>query len=420
MKKVVTLASLLAVAACSGGQGNPGAGTPPLPDLDIPFMPTPVEDAFYAPPNPLPEVAPGTVLKSREATFAPGGVPLPHPAWQLQYMSRDKDGRPQAAIATVVQPLVPRQGGPVLLSYQFAINSAGLKCAPSHQVTGGRDNSNSQLEALIYVPEVLALGWTLVFPDHLGPTSSVAIGGLAAPIVLDGIRAALAHEPAGLAGDAPVGMMGYSGGALATTWAAALQPDHAPELNIVGVAAGGLPADVETTVKAFDGSTSFDIAFAAIISANRVFPQLLPPGLLNEKGLQAAESVKDGCVGDTTDGSPAPSGRFADYVTVADLFATPGALEVLPQLKLPQPGAVPTAEIYFYHQTLDQLAPVGPVDAVVEAWCAAGTRIHYFKDTTGEHYAGAGTSVPTEWLYLRSRFENSATATVPAGTVSCN
>ena len=415
-------ACLLLLSACSGGSidasSTERAGATAA---AMAYPPTPDADPFYGQPAVLPEVPPGTILNARAVQFAPLGLPLPNPAWQLQVMSTDLHGRPQAAIITVVKPLLPSPTGrKPLLSYQFAINSAGLQCAPSRQVTGSRSNLNSQLETLEYLPLLLTQGWTLVFPDHLGPTSSVAVGRIAAPIVLDGIRAALRFEPLALEGDdTPVGLIGYSGGALATTWAAALQPTYAPELNLLAVAAGGLPANLESTVQSFENTAAFGIAFAAVISVNRVFPQLLPPGLLTAQGERLAEAVKDGCLGATTDGSPEPSGQLSDYTTVSDVYATPGAREVLPQLNLPQPGEVPATELYFYHQRFDQLARVGGADAVVDAWCAAGTRIHYFKDLTGEHYAGAVTSVPTEYLYLISRFAG-LPAVVPPTTRTCN
>ena len=394
-------------------------GQPRLPKLG-PFLPTPDADPFYAQPQPLPDVPPGTILNSRSVTFAPFGVPLPNPAWQLQYMSADMHGRPQAAVATVVQPLVPSPLGKALLSVQFAVNSPGLKCAPSHQVTGSRENSNSQLEALHYLPDVTLWGWTVIFPDHLGPTSSVAVGRIAAPIVLNGIRAALQFEPLGLSADTPVGLMGYSGGGLATSWAAALQPKIAPELNIVGAAIGGLPANLEATARAFDGDPIlFPVMFGAVLSVNRVFPQLVPLGLLNDKGLAMAEKVKDGCLGDTSDGSPGPTGQLSDYTTVEDPYATPGAREVLPQLNLPQPGEAPVTDVYLYHETFDQVCPVAEVEKVAAAWCKAGTRVHLFKSVTGEHLAGAATAVPSQYLYLLSRFAGQ-TALLPPGTASCN
>ena len=34
----------------------------------------------------------------------------------------------------------------------------------------------------------------------------------------------------------PTGMLGYSGGSIATEWASELAPSYAPELNIIGAA----------------------------------------------------------------------------------------------------------------------------------------------------------------------------------------
>src|SRR5262249_46318743 len=117
-------AALLAGCNDSGSSASGSAGgtisAPPF----RPYMPTPDADSFYAQPNPMAHVPPGTILNSREVQFAPLGIPLPNPAWQLQYMSRDMRGNPQAAIATVVQPLVPAAtGNKPLVSLQFAENS---------------------------------------------------------------------------------------------------------------------------------------------------------------------------------------------------------------------------------------------------------------------------------------------------------
>jgi len=268
---------------------------------------------------------------------------------------------------------------------------------------------------------VLALGWTLIFPDHLGPTSSVAVGRIAGPIVLDGIRAAKSFEALGLAADSPVGLIGYSGGGVATAWAAGLQPQYAPELELAGVAIGGIPANLEVTAKAFDGDpVFFPVMFGAVLSINRVFPQLVPPGLLTEEGVQVSESVKDGCLGNTTDGSGGPSGQMADYAAVEDIYATPGARDVLPKISLPQADIAPVADIYFYHQAADQLAPFAEMQKVADDWCAKGTPVHVFKDYTGEHIAGAGTAVPSQLLYLLSRFSGAATPVLLPGTQNCN
>ena len=60
---------------------------------------------------------------------------------------------------------------------------------------------------------------------------------------LDGIRAALGAERLGLSPSAPVALWGYSGGGLATAWAAELCADYAPELDIVWAVLGSPVGD---------------------------------------------------------------------------------------------------------------------------------------------------------------------------------
>ena len=61
--------------------------------------------------------------------------------------------------------------------------------------------------------------------------------------------------------------MGYSGGSLASGWAAALQPDYAPELsrNLLGVALGGFITNVTATVEATDDTIFAGIAANVLV-----------------------------------------------------------------------------------------------------------------------------------------------------------
>lgn len=413
----------LCLSGCGASSEAPTGGSGAEAAKRAPYLPTPDPDPFYAQPLPLPPLPAGTVLRSREVRFAPLGLPLPYPAWQLQYLSTDLHGRPQAQTAVVVQPLTPALGGTrPLLSYHFFTDSLGLQCQPTRQVTGSLANRDTQVETLEYLPQLLAFGWTLIFPDYQGPDAAFGVGRVYAPIILDGIRAAESFEPLGLAGvETPVGMMGYSGGAIATGWAAALQPRYAPELNLVGVAAGGLPANLEASFPAFEAAASnFKLAFGMLIGINRAYPQLLPPGLLNAAGERSAEAMKDGCSGATTDGSAAPTGHYSDYLSVEDFYATPGARQVFPQLDLKQAGVAPSADVYLYHGENDELVPIAETAALVAHWCAAGTRVHFQRASTGNHTTGGALAVPGQWLYLLSRFAGTETPVLPPGTESCN
>jgi hypothetical protein len=397
----------------------------PEPAVGVPYPSAPHTDPFYKAPDPLPDVPAGTILNSRAITFAPLlGQPMPNPAWQLQFLSHDAHGRPIAAIATVVKPTEAPTGESSLLAYQFGEDGLSLECAPSRTLAGAMKNVVSQAEGGFPL-EGLKKGWTLVYPDHEGPDAAYGVGRLAGHITLDSIRAALRFSELGLSSSTQVGMWGYSGGAIATAWAASLQNSYAPELNIVAVASGGTPADLIGVARNAESNPItnalfFNLVFSAIQGINRVYPNLVTP-VLNEKGKAAYESMKDGCLGFTTDGSPVPRGKFSDYTTDAEPFNSEGALEIAPLITLPQPGETPVANTYVFHAINDELIPIKGTDVMVDAWCKTGAHVSYYRGDRGEHALFMLREMPTSALsYLEGRFNGSAVDVLPEGTEVCN
>jgi hypothetical protein len=428
MDRSLTAALFFVAVALSGCSASNDPANPPSSNANeaetVLFAPTPDTDAFYAAPDPLPDVSAGTILKSRSITFAPQfGIPKDNPAWQLQFLSHDVNGRPIAAIATVVKPLTPAAGTMPLLAYQFAEDALASRCAPSHSLAGSMDDPVSQQEAGNAL-QGLDLGWTLVFPDHEGSYSEYAAGRIAGQITLDSIRAALSFQELGLLADTPVAMWGYSGGAVATAWAASLQHSYAPELNIVAVASGGTPADLIGIAKNADtnpvtNSLFFNLVLSAVFGINRAYPDLITP-VLNDQGKAAAEAMKDGCLGSTDGTAPIPKGHFADYSTTPDPLNSAGAQDVAPLITLPQPGEAPVADTFVYHSSQDELIPVAGVDAMVSAWCGAGSHVSYYRPSGGGHAVFSLTTPSTALAYLIGRLSNSPVDVVPDGTQTCN
>lgn len=91
--------------------------------------------------------------------------------------------------------------------------------------------------------------------DYQGPNSAFSAGRLEGRAVLDSVRATLAFSTLRLAKDVKVGLWGYSGGGIAMGWASALQPQYAPELNIVGAAHGGTPTNLTATTEFLEGTS---------------------------------------------------------------------------------------------------------------------------------------------------------------------
>lgn len=78
------------------------------------------------------------------------------------------------------------------------------------------------------------------------------------------------------------GLMGYSGGAIASNWAAALAPSYAPEVNdkLVGFAEGGLFVAPMHNLKYVDGSLVWSgVIPMAIIGVSRSYDIDLQPYL---------------------------------------------------------------------------------------------------------------------------------------------
>ena len=209
-----------AAPTTAGGAGSATAQTLGIPEPD--------QDPFYQPAAGYESKAPGTVLKKRSVTVTGLGIPLPVKAFQLQSRSTDAKDRAVTVVSTVIVPLTPYLGQRPLLSYQPATDSLGDQCNPSYTLRTGLEKEIPLLAL------GLAKGWAVVVTDYQGPRDAYGAGRMEGHAVLDGIRATLASPEAGLSARTKVGIWGYSGGGLATGWAAELQPSYAPELNVAG------------------------------------------------------------------------------------------------------------------------------------------------------------------------------------------
>ena len=364
----------------------------------------------------------GTILASRSVTYEPDATPMTNAAWQIKFVSRDVNGQPIAAVATVVKPLIAPSGTPDLLVEAFAEDGLGAQCAPSHGVTGSTADSNELLETGVPTSG-LAVGWTVVYPDYEGPYSEYAVGRLSAQITLDSIRAAEQFAPLGLNAQTPVGINGYSGGAIAASWAATLQHSYAPNLNIVGIASGGTPADITGIVTNIDTNTVsnaafFNIIFMASIGINRGYPQFMTP-ILNAAGVAAATAMENGCVGKDSNGSSGPTGTFFDYTTTSNFEVAPGFVQGSALDSLPQPNEPPVTSEFVYQSQTDELIPIPGVDAMVNAWCAEGAHIAYYRALSGDHVSTELVNEPFVIAYLTATFGGTTPAYPPTTTV-CN
>ncbi|MFC9786879.1 lipase family protein [Rhodococcus sp. NPDC127528] len=385
------------------------------PALPFPVPPSPPEldPAFYAPPpDAYRSLQPGEIIAARAVNVANfGAIPVNVDAWQLSYRSTNTRGEPVAAVTTVLEPRGQARGGGKLLSFQIAEDATAQYCAPSYAmqlasvptvVTGSQIVSAEFLE----VQTALAQGWAVSVPDYQGPNSAYAAGPLGGRLTLDGIRAAQRFAPLDLPGaQTRVGMWGYSGGATATGHAAELQPSYAPELNVVGVAAGGVPADLSVVLNNANNAAPSGLVLGAVIGLGREYPefQQFLDQKMNPLGRALVTAKNPLCV--------AYQAALVPFVNNKGLLDVPGdpldepaVRSVIDRTRMGQ--TVPTAPLFLYQSNPDWIIPVGQVNTLVDTYCKdPSARVTYTRDHASEHLSLGAIGAPSALLWLKDRMD---------------
>ena len=208
------------------------------------FVPQPKDDPFYtySGSTPLEQIPPGTVLATRSIPYHILGLPTPLKTTQLLYRSTSQTGKPTVNVTSVIQPL-HQPDTTRILSYQSAYDSLNRNDQPSYAINGGLTFGGlvPSVELAVF-GLFLAQGFTVIVPDTEGQRADFAAGPEYGMNTLDSIRAAFNASAVETASDANVALLGYSGGAIASEWAAELAPTYAPDVNarLIGAAIGGV------------------------------------------------------------------------------------------------------------------------------------------------------------------------------------
>jgi pimeloyl-ACP methyl ester carboxylesterase len=247
---------------------------------------------------------------------------------------------------------------------------------------------------------LLAHGWAVVTTDYEGSHSQLLAGPQEGYAVLDGIRAALALHPRGLSRHAPVALWGYSGGAFATAWAAQLRAAHAPELSLAGIAFGGLPADLETSMRRIDGGYGFGLVFGAFIGLDRAYPEAHLRALLNARGRTELQRSSSACTVPLL-----VRYAFRSLATYTESQHPYREKRLHDVLAADNPGRVKTSTpVYSYHATADELVPVAVENSLVAKYCAAGDRVQIVRTGGGSHNTELLTGAAGVITFLAHRF----------------
>lgn len=387
-----------AVSVCGIG---PAVALPPLPGAPA----APAQDEFYTQPDDLTGRGMGEVLDSRPVTLRDVPARVPLTAWQVKYVSQDTKGVPWTTVATIIQPV----GGARLdrlVAYDPWIDALDPRCNPSYQLRAGAPfmAGSGMLTEMINLAVLLDRGYTVVVPDYLGPRNHFTAAYVEGRNTLDGIRAALGFAPAGLARSAPVGMFGYSGGARGTEFAAELAAEYAPELNLVGTVAIGLPVDLRASGWRMNKTLFAGLDVASALGLARAYPELGLAEMFTDPQLE--QRISDLCNVEIqaryafADGHDMTFGRRWP-------LDEPAVVAAVDSIRAGQLGT-PAAPLYLAVAENDQVALPADNDRLAADYRARGVALTYVKVPLADHVSSISVAGPPAMTWLSERLDGAA------------
>ncbi len=367
----------------------------------------PSKDPFYEPPPGFQHAAPGTVLRSRDVQLGfLGLIPQKVRATQLLYRTTDRHGEPEATVTTVLVPAghTPSQPRHVV-SYQCAIDAVSSRCFPSYALRRRAKavGSLAQLEYLL-IAAAVAEGWAVSVPDHEGPNGMWGTPHEPGYRVLDGLRATLSFERFGIAPDSKVGLWGYSGGGLASAWAAEVHNDYAPELNIVGAVLGSPVGNLGNTFRRLNGSKFSGLPALVISALAKTYPGL--ERVVAEHATEEGRATLQRLERMTTLEAIIRMFRadMDDLVhpPLEQVLAMPEVQEVFDAIRLGR--TVPTPPVLLVQAVHDSVIHIDDIDELAHLYTAGGAQITYHRDMFSEHMLLHPMSAPMTLRWLTDRF----------------
>lgn len=396
------------MTTASGDVSPEWIGAAPHEDLRRRQRPVlPAEDPFFTPPSGFQHAAPGTVLRSRDVELGfLGLIPQRVRATQLLYRTTNRHGQPEATVTTVLVPANHAPNQPRhIVSYQCAIDAVTSRCFPSYALRrrARAVGSLAQFEYLL-MAAALAEGWVVSVPDHEGPDGMWGAPHEPGYRVLDGVRAALNFPRFGLAADSRVGLWGYSGGGLASAWAAEVHADYAPDIDIVGAVLGSPVGDLGNTFLRLNGSKFAGLPALVISALAKTYPGL--SRVVDEHATDEGRATLRRLERMTTVEAIVRMFR-ADmddllHPPLEDVLALPEVREVFDGIRLG--GSVPGLPVLIVQAVHDSVIAVDDIDALAHRYAEGGAAVTYHRDRFSEHMLLHPMSAPMTLRWLTDRF----------------
>ena len=386
--------------------------------------------------RPLASYAPGAVLKTRTMPYSLAGVPLPLTVVQILYRTADAQGRPSANVTSLVK--APLAASPdKLVAYQSFYDSLNPEDGPSRAIAGGTSGGTTipDVETALIAPFLLQ-GESVVIADTEGATADFAAGAEYGQATLDSIRAVSNSPATGISRTAKVGLIGYSGGAIATDWAAALAPSYAPDVNrrLIGATEGGVLVDPAHNLHYIQGSTVWaGVLVMALIGAARAYGISLAP-YENAYGQALSTTLQDAPISSVLAAYPGLTWTQIAKPQYPQPESIPVYRTIVNKLNL---GSRPSPTVPMFigqgangalEGTSGTQAGIGAGDGVMitgdvrtlaRQYCSSGTTVRYQQYDATSHFTTVPLWAPDAIAWLAARFAGvpapSSCGSIPAG-----
>jgi pimeloyl-ACP methyl ester carboxylesterase len=353
---------------------------------------------FYTPPTNYQLATPGDLLRDEPMDI---DVPAGGQAVRIMYRSEREDGT-----ATVSSGMIffPARDANVadrpVVAWAHGTVGLGDSCAPSR--------SSDPLADMNWVGQMLSRGWIVVATDYAGlgtpGPERYLVGSDEARDVLNSVRAARKYDSE--AGNR-YALFGHSQGGHAALWSANESRSYAPELNLVGTAAGAPAAELpQLFSEQYDSAAAWVIGPDVTVSWPGVYPGLEVGEAVTKHGLRLAPKIARECAEQSGEGALAREGIDERYFARNPMELASwrdAASQQTP--KAPRPSQ----PLLVVQSTTDKIVLPDTTATWVRNACAAGSNVQTFWMSDVTHQQTVITAGPSIVDWIGQRFEGGPT-----------